>query len=73
MLASAGGELTVRLPPPPVGARPIPATTAVAWAADGTVEAMETPGERFLLGVQWHPEVAEDAGLFRALVRASQA
>jgi putative glutamine amidotransferase len=49
-----------------------PGYEAVAWAGDGTVEAIETAGDRFLLGVQWHPEVAEDAGLFRALVRAGQ-
>ncbi len=27
-----------------------------AVAPDGIVEAMEYPGDRFLLGVQWHPE-----------------
>jgi putative glutamine amidotransferase len=27
-----------------------------AWATDGTVEAFEAPGDRFLLGVQWHAE-----------------
>ena len=49
-----------------------PGYTAVAWAEDGTVEAMERPGARFCLGVQWHPEVAADAGLFQALVGASR-
>ena len=49
-----------------------PGYTAVAWADDGTVEAMERPGKRFCLGVQWHPEVAVDAGLFQALVGASR-
>ena len=42
-----------------------------AWAEDGTLEAMERPGERLLVAVQWHPEVAADAGLFRGLVRAA--
>lgn len=28
----------------------------VANASDGVIEAIEYPGERFLLGVQWHPE-----------------
>jgi len=29
-----------------------------AWAADGLVEAVEDPrGDRFVLGVQWHPEL----------------
>lgn len=46
-----------------------------AYADDGTLEAMElTPGqrsERFCVAVQWHPEMAADAGLFRGLVRAA--
>lgn len=43
-----------------------------AWSEDGTLEAMERVGERLLIAVQWHPEVAEDAGLFRGLVRAAE-
>ncbi|HMG72033.1 MAG TPA: gamma-glutamyl-gamma-aminobutyrate hydrolase family protein [Pyrinomonadaceae bacterium] len=31
---------------------------ATAWASDGIVEAVEDPrGDRFVLGVQWHPEL----------------
>jgi putative glutamine amidotransferase len=45
-----------------------PGFTAAAWSEDGVLEAMEAPGERFCLGVQWHPEMAADAGLFAALV-----
>ncbi|MGE3076691.1 MAG: gamma-glutamyl-gamma-aminobutyrate hydrolase family protein [Dehalococcoidia bacterium] len=30
--------------------------TVSALAPDGTIEAIEVPGERFILGVQWHPE-----------------
>jgi putative glutamine amidotransferase len=31
---------------------------ATAWAADGLVEAVEDPrADRFVLGVQWHPEL----------------
>ena len=31
---------------------------ATAWAPDGLVEAVEDPrGDRFVLGVQWHPEL----------------
>jgi len=42
------------------------------WAADGTVEAAEMPGE-FVLGVQWHPEQdTDDVRLFQALVEASK-
>ncbi len=44
-----------------------------AWAADGTLEAMERPGDRFCLAVQWHPEMAADAGLFAGLVQAATA
>jgi putative glutamine amidotransferase len=33
---------------------------AVAWAADGLIEAVESPGHKFVLGVQWHPEVMGD-------------
>lgn len=39
-----------------------------AWAADGTLEAVEDPSRRFVVGVQWHPEASEDAALFEALV-----
>jgi len=40
----------------------------VAWADDGTVEAVEDPDRRFAVGVLWHPEAGEDARLFEALV-----
>jgi putative glutamine amidotransferase len=39
-----------------------------AWAADGTLEGVEDPSRRFVVGVQWHPEAGEDAALFEALV-----
>ena len=48
-----------------------PGFTAVAWAADGLLEAIEAPGETFRLAVQWHPEVRADRGLFKALVDAA--
>ena len=48
-----------------------PGFAPVAWAADGTLEAMEAPAPAFLLAVQWHPEVVTDAGLFGALVGAA--
>ncbi|MFI9605309.1 gamma-glutamyl-gamma-aminobutyrate hydrolase family protein [Streptomyces sp. NPDC052043] len=44
---------------------------ASAHAADGTVEAVELPGDRFALGVQWHPEMGEDVRVMAALVRAA--
>ena len=48
-----------------------PGYVAAAHAADGTLEAMEQPGDRFSLGVQWHPETAADVGLLAGLVRAA--
>ena len=48
-----------------------PGFTAVAWAEDGLLEAIEDPDHRFRLGVQWHPEVDADRGLFRGLVMAA--
>ena len=53
-----------------------PGSMAVGHAADGLLEAIETPGERFRLGVQWHPEapatpLTADARLFAALVVAA--
>ena len=44
-----------------------------AWAADGTLEAVEDPSLRFAVGVQWHPEEGEDAALFAALVEQARA
>ena len=39
---------------------------------DGLAEAVEDPDRRFVLGVQWHPEVIRDRRLFGALVEASR-
>jgi putative glutamine amidotransferase len=52
-----------------VGAHP--GFTATAWADDGSLEAMERPGRRFCVAVQWHPEVREDTRLFVGLVAAA--
>jgi putative glutamine amidotransferase len=45
-----------------------------ARAPDGTIEAIEDPGRRFLIGVQWHAETlthrASEAALFRRFVEA---
>jgi putative glutamine amidotransferase len=48
-----------------------PGFSAAAYAEDGTLEAIEAPGERFLVAVQWHPETRSDAGLFAGLVAAA--
>ncbi len=48
-----------------------------AWTDDGIVEAAElAPGDsgaRFMVAVQWHPEVGEDSSLFQpaALIAAA--
>lgn len=47
-----------------------PGFDPVAASADGVLEAIERPGERFCVAVQWHPEIGRDARLFRALVAA---
>lgn len=47
--------------------------TAVGWADDGIIEAVEaiSPHE-FIVGVQWHPEQGVDFRLFSALVAAAE-
>jgi len=56
--------------------RVAPGWRAVAWAPDGTVEAVECVGHPWAVGVQWHPELSQDIlphrRLFQALVRAAQ-
>ncbi|MGB8881940.1 MAG: gamma-glutamyl-gamma-aminobutyrate hydrolase family protein [Solirubrobacteraceae bacterium] len=45
---------------------------ATAWAPDGTIEAVEGPGARLVLGVQWHAEGLEAHGpLFELLISAA--
>jgi gamma-glutamyl-gamma-aminobutyrate hydrolase PuuD len=44
----------------------------VAWAEDGTVEALEDPDARFVVGVLWHPEAGEDQRLFDRLVEEAR-
>lgn len=51
------------------------ALTPVGFAPDGVIEAIEHPGERFALGVQWHPEAMADAaqqGIYTAFVQAAR-
>lgn len=50
-----------------------PGFAPAAYADDGTLEAMEAPGDRFDLAVQWHPETRSDGGLFAGLVAAAAA
>jgi putative glutamine amidotransferase len=45
---------------------------ATAWAQDGTIEAIENPGDRLVLGVQWHAEGLTAHGpLFDLLIAAA--
>jgi putative glutamine amidotransferase len=44
----------------------------VAWAEDGTIEALEDPDKPFVVGVLWHPEAGEDQKLFDQLVEAAR-
>jgi putative glutamine amidotransferase len=44
-----------------------------AWDADSVVEAVEFPGDGFVLAVQWHPEESlDDVRLFAAIVDAAR-
>lgn len=42
-----------------------------AHAHDGTAEAVELPDPAWVLGVQWHPEMADDTRVMAGLVRAA--
>jgi putative glutamine amidotransferase len=55
-----------------------PSLVASALAPDGIVEAIESPANRFFLGIQWHPEFLFDRHplhrrLFEAFLRAARA
>jgi putative glutamine amidotransferase len=45
--------------------------TVTGRTEDGLAEAVEDPAKRFVLGVQWHPEIIRDKRLFGALVAAA--
>ena len=52
--------------------------TVSARATDGVIEAIEIPGSRFAIGVQWHPEFFinpddTDFLIFKAFVQTAQA
>ena len=54
-----------------------PSLQASAVAPDGIIEAIESPSQRFLLGIQWHPEFLFDRHqlhrrLFEAFLHAAQ-
>lgn len=43
---------------------------ATAWADDGTIEACEANDGSWIVGVQWHPEVYDEAGVVATFVAA---
>lgn len=49
---------------------PGPELVACGFAPDGTIEVIASPGHRFALGVQWHPELLGDLRPYRALLAA---
>lgn len=54
-----------------------PGFTVTALSPDGVIEAIERPGNPFILGVQWHPELLAECNqpalaLFQALVREAR-
>jgi putative glutamine amidotransferase len=49
-----------------------PTFDVAALSEDGVVEAIESAGDGFYLGVQWHPETGDDGRLFAALVDAAR-
>ena len=54
-----------------------PGLMVVAWASDGTIEAVELPSHPWLVAVQWHPELTAAADpiqqrLFEALSGAAR-
>jgi putative glutamine amidotransferase len=54
-----------------------PSLEASAVAPDGIIEAIESPSQRFLLGIQWHPEFLFDRHhvhrrLFQAFLQAAR-
>ncbi|EGO64975.1 gamma-glutamyl-gamma-aminobutyrate hydrolase family protein [Acetonema longum] len=53
-----------------------PGFNVTARSKDGVIEAIERPGELFVLGVQWHPEILAATNpamlaLFRAFIHAA--
>ncbi len=53
-----------------------PSLKANCFSADGIIEGIESDAHRFLLGVQWHPELlykktAHQAAIFRTFARAA--
>jgi putative glutamine amidotransferase len=68
-----GDELPVNSAHHQAAGRVGPDVVVSARAPDGVIEAIEQPGRRFCLGVQWHPEYRISPGddaLFAAFIEA---
>lgn len=50
-----------------------PGFVGTAFSTDGVLHAMESTSDRFVVGVQWHPEVMIQQSLFRGFVEAARA
>lgn len=49
-----------------------PGFVGTAFSTDGVLHAMEAEGDRFVVGVQWHPEVMMQQSLFRGFIDAAR-
>jgi putative glutamine amidotransferase len=49
-----------------------PGYLPVAWAMDGSVEAIEHTTHPYRVGVQWHPEASSDNGIVESFVQAAK-
>lgn len=69
-----GGTVSVNSYHHQAPGRPGEGLVVTGRASDGVVEALEHPGRRFCLGVQWHPDADErDLAIFEAFVAACAA
>ncbi|WP_375389347.1 gamma-glutamyl-gamma-aminobutyrate hydrolase family protein [uncultured Amnibacterium sp.] len=74
VLGAVGDRLTVQCHHHQAIDRLADGLEVAAHADDGLIEAVELPGDRFVVGVQWHPEQDDaDRRLFAALARAAAA
>lgn len=49
---------------------PAPGFEVAATSSDGVIEALFMPERRFVLGVQWHPELMHESEISRKLFAA---
>ena len=76
LVPTADGVLAVNSMHHQAVQRPASGFTVSALAPDGVIEAIEHPGRRFMLGVQWHPEEMvftrpQMRGLFEGFVQSA--